>query len=284
MVALTEEQAREILRRELDGNMWQLSELMGSMGTTRLARRDSMAVAVKLVNTPIEVMSRLSEIGVTPPILGAGELEGSRYLIQEVVTGPHPDHQWFEANLALWAEMIKAYILDEPLRLLLGELPGFWRLSVPDAVAMIDGQPEPRTGALREPDFVVALERWRRQSEAIPGLPMRPIHPDPHWHNYVIANDRPFLLDWEHLDLSDPIRDVGYQAWGFLPKKLWPEFLRRAGFTPTEELDLAIPWWAAFKLALNAFWNDRNADEGGARSHADMFRAAVDRQSWVREA
>jgi hypothetical protein len=273
-MALTEAYVRDVL----DGSGWQISELRGSMGKTRLAHRGDASVAVKLMDTPLEVMTRLSDLGVTPPVLASGEHEGQRFMVQEVVTGPSPDHAWFAANVEPWAAMIHSYLSDEVLHRLVEATPPFWRLAVPDAVALIDNQPTPRGSALRTPSFRAALNRWRHQAAEITPFPMRPIHPDPHWHNYVIADDRPYLLDWELLDLSDPYRDVGYQVWGFLPPSLWPTFLRGVGL----ELDeLAIYWWAAFKLVGNASWNDAQNDEVGAEFHAELFSHAVDRKPWV---
>jgi hypothetical protein len=226
-------------------------------------------------------MTRLSEIGVTPPIVATGEHDGVRYMVQQVVSGPHPDHDWFGANVARWADMVRRYVDDVPLRQLLEAVPGFWRLSVDDAAGWFDDAPARRSAALQDRSFQAAFEDWRHQSDAVVRLPLRPIHPDPHWNNYVIADGRPYLLDWEHLDLSDPMRDIGYQIWGFLPARLWGEFLQRVGLEDTDRLEIAIYWWAAFKVLMNALWNDAQGDESGARFHAHLFRTAVDQRPWV---
>jgi hypothetical protein len=281
MAALTATYVREVLRHGLDGPDWQVSELMGSMGKTRLARRGTEEVAVKLVDTPLNIMTRLSEIGVTPPVLATGEHEGVRYMVQQVVSGAHPDHDWFGSNVARWADMVRCYLADVPLRQMLETIPGFWRLGVDEAVAQFDEQPAPRSAALQEQSFQTAFEHWRRQSHAIVRLPLRPIHPDPHWNNYVIAAGQPYLLDWEHIDLSDPMRDVGYQIWGFLRKRQWEEFLERVELTDTDNLETAVYWWAAFKVLMNAFWNDAHGDENGASFHAHLFRMAVEQRPWV---
>lgn len=262
----------------LDGRGWQISDVRGSMGKTRLAERGDEAVAVKLVDTPLEIMTRLAEIDVTPPVLMSGVHEGSRYVVQQAISGPYPDHAWFANNLTRWADLVGRYLNDDPLRRMLAAEQGFWRLAVPDALTMINSQPAPRSPALRDPDLQTYLERWRQQATEMVQLPLHPVHPDPHWHNYVIAKDRPYLLDWEHIDLSDPIRDVGLQIWGFIRRGEWPVFLHRVGIVHDEGVELAIYWWAGFKMIMNAWWNDRNDDEPGAEFHAGAFRTAVDRQ------
>lgn len=281
MAALTDTYVREVLRRDLGCCDWQVSELMGSTGKTRLARRGTAAVAVKLVDTPLGIMTRLSEIGVTPPVIAAGEHEGTQYMVQQVVTGTHPDHDWFGSNVAQWADMVGSYLNDLPLRRMLEAESGFWRLGVVEAVAMIDSQPIARSAALQDQGFHTAFEHWRQQSRDVVSYPFRPIHPDPHWYNYVIADGRPYLLDWENVDLSDPIRDIGIQIWGFLPKHHWAEFLRRVELSQTSDIEFAIHWWAAFKMLMNAFWNDEHGDESGAGFHAHIFRTAVEQRPWV---
>jgi len=148
-------------------------------------------------------------------VIALGERAGVRYMIQEAVDGPHPDHSWFRTNWRQWAQMISRYLHDGELASLLAAQTGFWRLDVPAAIAMTDRDLErapKRTAALRSSAFMSALSRWRQQARSLPAMSMRPIHPDPHWHNYVIDRGVPLLLDWDHIDLSDPLRDVGYQV------------------------------------------------------------------------
>lgn len=123
----------DFVRAVLPGTGWRVSEVRGSTGVTRLAERGGEAVAVKLVATPVEILNRLGDLGVTPRILGNGVHEGREYVVQRVIDGPHPDHAWFDGNLARWADLVGRYLNDEPLRRLLAGRPGDWRLSVPDA-------------------------------------------------------------------------------------------------------------------------------------------------------
>lgn len=280
--ALTESQAADILECELGGG-WQISESLGTMQSTRLARAGARSVAVKLLQTPAVIMNQLSQLGVTPAVIALGESQGRPYMVQEAVEGTHPDHAWFLANRVSWSAMIRRYLDDPELADLLAGRPGFWRLDVSAAVAMINRDRERAPGhspALQSPDPGAAVERWRQQAESIRSWPMRPIHPDAHWHNYVIAEGSPLLLDWDYIDLSDPIRDVGSQVWGFLPSRHWPGFLRRLGL-PDEDCEQAICWWAAFKLLSNALFNDSRDDPAGAEFHIGAFLVAVDRRPWL---
>ncbi|MBO0703049.1 MAG: hypothetical protein J2P38_08965, partial [Candidatus Dormibacteraeota bacterium] len=56
----------EHARRVLPEGEWEISGPLGSMGTTRIARRHGRALVVKLIDVP-GIVVRLADIGVTPP-------------------------------------------------------------------------------------------------------------------------------------------------------------------------------------------------------------------------
>jgi hypothetical protein len=58
----------EVVRAVLPGGGWRVSEPVGSMRRTRIARRDGRAVVVKLTDVA-QIMERLSEVGVTPAVV-----------------------------------------------------------------------------------------------------------------------------------------------------------------------------------------------------------------------
>lgn len=110
---------------------------------------------------------------------------------------------------------------------------------------------------------------------------MRTVHPDPHVNNYVICAGRPFLLDWDHIDLSDPLRDVGWQLWGGLPAGYWPDFLESVEIACAEDSRRAICWWSGFKMLGNALFNDRRNDLAGADFHVSGFVKAAQGLGWL---
>ncbi len=61
---LTESFASEILRGEV-GSGWVLSAALGTTQAVRIASRDGRSVIVKLLETPAEIMSRLSDLEVS---------------------------------------------------------------------------------------------------------------------------------------------------------------------------------------------------------------------------
>lgn len=239
---------------------------------------------MKLVDTPRAILERLSDLGVTPVVLAVGELDGRPYMIQQAVEGRHPDHEWFVANQKRWAAMVSRYLNDSELRRLVSQQRAFWRLDVPAAAALIEvdlKRSSRRSRALRSVEFESAFRRWQSEAATIPSLPMRTIHPDPHVNNYVISEGRPFLLDWDHIDLSDPMRDVGWQIWGGLPANCWPKFLESVEISYNEHSSRAICWWSGFKMLGNALFNDSRNDLTGVRFHLDAFEAAARERGWL---
>ena len=93
-----------------------------------------------------------------------------------------------------------------------------------------------------------------------------PVHPDAHRDNYVITAGQPYLIDWDGVDVSDVVRDVGVQMWGFLPHRRWNEFLSGGGLRPSAEVDAAVYWWSAFRMLGTALWVDDGA------FHAHLFQ------------
>lgn len=283
---LTESHAADIVRAELGGD-WQISDALGTTQAIRMAEQGTRSVAIKLLRTPAAIMQRLSDLGVTPPVLALGEQGGRAFMIQQAVDGEHPDHAWFAGHREQWAAMIRRYLQDTELTELLAARRGFWRLDAPAAVDLINrdlARRPVRSPALKTAEFAAALDRWRAQADVLrDGRPtaMCPIHPDAHWHNYVLADDAPLLLDWDHIDLSDPLRDIGSQIWGFLPQRYWAEFVRRVGLVVDDDLPTSICWWAGFKMLGNAIFNDGRDDQPGVEFHVGAFMIAVDRRPWL---
>lgn len=151
-----------------------------------------------------------------------------------------------------------------------------------DALALTDPDAlqHPDSAALRDEAVLAARERWREQASQLPSLTPCPGHPDPHMKNYIIEDSTPILLDWDDIAISDPMRDVGIQIWGFLPRSRWAEFMRAGGISLSPEIEASVYWWSAFKMLTNAVWCDTKSNEQGAKFHADLFVHAVAQRPW----
>lgn len=255
--------ARQVLPK---GGGWEISEPLGSMGTTRVARRAGRALVVKLIDVP-DIVMRLAGIGVTPPVLEVGE----GYLLQEHIDGLTPDPQWFSTHLEVSTGILRRYLYDPLLAALVDKAPGRERLTVSKAARMFGDEP----GVGWPESCARSFHRWKDQARSLTAFPIMPIHTDAHMENYVLADGRLYLLDWDQIDLSDVVRDVGVQAWGFLAHSSWGHFLRRLDLEPSAAIERAIYWWSAFKALRTALW----VEDG--TFHGMLFERAVSRLDWI---
>jgi len=166
----------EFTRSVLGQGDWEVSEPLGSFATTRIARSHGKTVVVKLIDV-VDVVVRLAEIGVTPPLLEAGE----GYVVQQFAAGPQPDHAWYSTNIEPWASVVERYLYDEPLASLVEDAPNRERLTIESAADLFGDEPRGRDERLQSAEFSATFERWRAQATGLVTVPPRPIHADPHW-------------------------------------------------------------------------------------------------------
>jgi aminoglycoside phosphotransferase (APT) family kinase protein len=266
---LTRALAARLLRRDL-GGAWRIASGAGSLGNTRRAVRGDLSVVVKL-GSPASALRRLAELEVTPPVVAWGEEDGSPYTVQVLAAGEQPEAAWFAAHVLELAELVRRYQRDERLAQLLRDDPSRDRLDVAGAASMFDWIP-PRHGSPMWTDEVLeARAAWRRLAADLATIPAVPVHADPHGGNYVAADGRLFLIDWDEVDLSDPWRDAGIQLWWHVPGPRWADFVAVLGATLDDTLASRIHWWAGFKALRNGYWVDLRGEARLAELNARGF-------------
>lgn len=143
--------------------------------------------------------------------------------------------------------------------------------------AAIDGAVSP---LVRTPDVRSALRRLAtpRPVHGIDAAPLVPSHTDPNNTNVLVAPERIYLVDWDGITLSDPLRDIGLILWWYVPEARWPEAFSRMGI-PATDLDATtarVYWWSAVTSLCVALWIDRHASNDDAiRSFLADFTAAA---------
>jgi hypothetical protein len=248
--------ASRILRREL-GRDYEVTEVLGN---AVVASGGGEPVVLKH-RQPSAALVRLAELGVTPPVLASGDLEGVPYTIQRMIAGEEPDRAWFARHVPDLADLICRYQRDPALAAILREDRSREHLTVSVAAAMFDDMPPRGSSPFWTEEMLVARAEWRRQADRFPELAPVPVHADPMWGNYVVDGDRMYLLDWDEIDLSDPWRDVGVQLHWHVPADRWPDFLARCGARLDDELLARIHWWMAFKELRSGFWVDARGQD-----------------------
>lgn len=252
----------------------------GSSGRTFVARQDDGALFLKLDDAN-PCGPRLAALGITPPLLARGTHCGSPFSVYAQIAADHPPPAWFADHLPQVIDLIVTCQRDRELAHALDadapSLPAHLARQVTSLEAAIDGAVSP---LVRTPDVRSALHRLAVSVHRgrIDAAPLVPSHTDPNNSNVLVAPERVYLIDWDGIALSDPLRDIGLILWWYVPEARWPEAFARMGI-PATDLDATIArvhWWSAVTSLRVALWIDRHAPNDDAiRSFLTDFTAAA---------
>jgi hypothetical protein len=176
-------------------------------------------------------------------------------VVQEYLHGTHPDREWFSLHLPQVAALIGGYHSDPVLADLLakGHSPGYAEhisAGLGDMAALIAQLPE----SPHKAELSRLLAELSDQARSLGPVGLVPAHADPNYHNFLLVGERVYLLDWEGVTLSDPLRDVGPLLWWYAPQQKWPEFFAACSTEMDEQVERKVYWWAARQSCSVALW------------------------------
>lgn len=250
----------------------------GSTGRSFVVREGSRRLFVKF-DVPVIALRRLADLRVTPPVLHQGNYRGRSFVIQPGVESRHPTRGWLEAHLGEVARIVRAYQGDLPLRELISpaSIPTHnehIEHVVSDLERRSRSGPRARSGEGR---FGEATRQLRRQGRALQPAELVATHGDPNLKNFVLA-DCVYLVDWDDLAHSDPIRDVGQLLWWYVPINRWEHSFELFGLGGGDAVLDRLYWWVAAESLDVAL----RFAEGGHDEEADEFMrdfaAAIEQQ------
>jgi hypothetical protein len=228
----------------------------------------------------VDALRSLAELAVTPVVLHAGEYRGHSFVIQAFIAGRHPHHGWFGRHLAEMARLVGAYQGDARLRALVSPTTTLTHTKLVTGV-LDDLELRSRGGITPPPQnarFVEAVGELRRLSTKLRATDLVPTHGDPNPKNFILT-DQLYLVDWDDLALSSPLRDVAQLLWWYVPPYRWHEFFELLGFEDgSHEFD-DLYWWVATEsldVAINVA--ERGDPERAGEFLAD-FAAAIEQRT-----
>lgn len=251
------EQIRRILQHHFGDSAWEIARSEnGLQNAGYIAQNASVKVFVKFTDN-VAVLQRLGEIKVAPRILVSGFEQGKAYIVQEYIEGQYPDRPWFATHLSVLASCIQRYHNDQPLTALLAQpaATGYHEhieLDLAQLTAQFDSL---NTEALHTPEIIAAFEEFKSQARRLQPVQLVPVHIDPNTYNMLLLDDTLFLVDWDGILLSDPMRDMGLLLWWYVSPQHWPDFFQIYGITMNEALVEKIFWWAARTSFSVALWS-----------------------------
>ncbi len=243
-----------------------------------IAQRGTERVFIKF-DVPVAALQRLGEIGVAPRVIASGRLDGNSYVVQDYIAGSYPDWRWFAHHLSLLAAFIKRYHNDQPLvSLLAANEPTSYAEHIAHDLATLEKQfTSLSSEELQAPRIVSAFEKLKAQSKYLSAVSLVPVHPDPNTKNILLSDDSLLMVDWDDMQLSDPMRDAGLLLWWYVAQHQWHEFFEVYGVMMDNALVERIYWWAARTSFAIALWHVEHGYD--CRAFLLDFLAAVNGES-----
>jgi len=266
-----------ILQEEFHHGGWVIGKPMAGMAKeTYVATHGEAKVFIKFDAAP-PALQRLAEMEIAPPLLRCGQHGDRPYIIQEYVKGTHPDWRWFVAHLPQLATLMGRYHTDVELARILS--PGTYQPYERHIEHTLDrlgrGLAEARTGPLKTREVEESFHQLEREAERLQPVTLVPVHLDPSDKNFLITEHRIYMLDWDDIKLSDPIRDAGLLLWWYVPTARWHDFFHVYGHPLDEHALARLYWWSAASCLSISFWFDRTGDAAAVGHFLGDFESAL---------
>jgi thiamine kinase-like enzyme len=224
---------RTLLQKHFHATDWLITPPKdGQQKACFIAQHGHERVFIKF-DAPIAALQRLGEIGASPRVIARGTLDGNSYVVQEYISGIYPDRRWFALHLPTLAAFIKRYHSDRPLTsLLAAHMPTSYAEHILHDLAALENQfISLQAEELHAPEIVSAFEELKARSKNLQAVPLVPVHPDPNTKNILLTGDSLLMVDWDDIQLSDPMRDAGLLLWWYVAQHRWHEFFVAYGVT-----------------------------------------------------
>lgn len=248
-------------------------------GISYVATSDGLELFIKL-DADAEVVQRVAELGIAPPVVASGTYQGQTYVIQEYIQGTHPDREWFSLHLPQLATLIEKYHNDPVLRSMLskGKPLGYEEhitAELRDLEVLLTDLPE----APQQAKLLSLFDEFKDQARSFDPVDLVPAHADPNYNNFLLIGDKVYLLDWDRLALYDPIRDIGPLLWWYVPEEKWSEFFAACSMGMDEQVRRKVYWWAARQSLWVVLWFASSGYMEHALPYVLDFKAAMNRQA-----
>jgi len=249
---------------------WQIQPPQRGFSSAKryIARSSHATVFVKL-GSDHRVLQLLSDAELTPRLLAGGAFGDTRITVQEFVEGYHPTREWYAGNMAAWAQIMHTVHQLPGLRHYLpASRDETYQSLLARYVEQVRAIYTPNNLQTHEREVVEALlVHYESRIPFVQGAGLVPIHGDPNADNLLITPRQVYLVDWDTMHLSEPMRDVALVLWWMYPASLWPELLARfridlADPAQQERFYLHISVWALevslfFANAQQRQWKER---------------------------
>ena len=237
---------------------WRVKKKIGITSEAFIVHGQDNSLFIKL-DVQTDLIKRLGELDLVPPIIQLGEFEGTSYVIEDFIEGIHPDQGWIESHLTVLAKIIKTYHHDKVLQEILqtGAILNC-KKHVEFELQQIEADLE--EAKISKADVMDNYLLFAKQSEEINQFPFVPIHTNANGSNFLIANEHVYVVDWGSMILSDELRDIGPLLWRYVAESRWSDFLKPYGLELSDMVKKRIYWWTAKQSVSNAIYFYKEKD------------------------
>ncbi|HVV55379.1 MAG TPA: phosphotransferase [Mucilaginibacter sp.] len=223
-----------------------------------------------------EILKRLARIGVAPDVLQSGTHKGRTFIVQQFIEGSAPQKSWFASNSERVFTLLKTYHNDPVLlQILLQRFPQRDRNLFESELQVLDRS----IGSIKSPYFEDV--NFRDSYLKFSGLgyelnagQMAVIHNEPNNSNFLLSDDRLFMVDWDEITLGDPLMDTGPLLWWYWPFDDWPVCLDLMNIEFDDTAIAKIFWFAALVSLKAALFFIGSGFENDHGFIADFIEAA----------
>jgi thiamine kinase-like enzyme len=227
------------LQKHLSIRDWTFTLPHGSGMETYFGQGNGQKYFVK-VGAPIDQYLALAEIGLTPPVLFHGQLEGNiSVMVQPFMEGQRPSRLDYRNRLQEVAGLIRGMYNHPKIK---GTLPSVLSNSYRDAgLQALDRLHQKweycKVQVPEVADFVdESLDHLSQQINLFSGEGLVASHGDICNANWLFASDgRIYIVDLESMSMDDPAADMGVLLWWYYPPELREQFLNITGYSHDEE-------------------------------------------------
>ena len=229
------------LQKHVSHPPWEFDLPRGWGNETYFAHSREKHCFIKL-GIQIERYRIMASIGLTPPLLTAGQLaDGASIIVQDSIDGRMPSRKDYRENLEQFAAAIRTFHHSPELQ---RSLPPVSSDSYNNLASETVEHLRRKWQAYRALVPAVAgfidksLDQLGRQVREFQGQGCVASHNDINKGNWLLSpDDRLYLLDLESMSLDDPALDVGATLWWYYPPGLRGRFLKLAGYADDPEFE-----------------------------------------------
>ncbi len=234
-----QQEVRSYLQKSFSAHVWAFSLPRGTGRETYFAEGNGHKYFIK-VGAPVERYLAMAEIGLTPPLLSVGQLEGGMsVLVQPFIAGRTPSRLDFQKRLEEVAALVQVMHNSVHVR----------RVLRPVCSSL-----HKEAGRLA---FDHLFQKWKRYQSQVPnvspfveeslaGLALEieqftteglvASHNDICNGNWLFAADgKIYVIDLDSMSLDDPAQDMGALLWWYYPPEMRERFLEIAGYAYDNE-------------------------------------------------